>query len=689
MSRIGGSLARAAGATLLALGLVGLPATAPQARAAGDSYVTGATTYVADPATAAIHVTVDMTFKDTKPDTDTVRYYFTGYRLGIQKEAVNVHVTSGSRTLATTIKPTTANGASFLALDITFAARVYRNQTTAFRIRYDLPDSGPRSTGAVRVGAAVIGFYAWSYGPDRASVAIDLPAGFEPTTQGDPLVARTNPDGSTTLSAADIADRGTWFAWISAQRPAALTRVVLQVPIEGTPEPIEIRAFPEDATWLDAVRSRLSQALPVLGRLIGLPWPVSGTLVVSETYTPLLGGYAGFFNQGDVAGQADSISITEDPDPLVIVHESTHAWFNADLFTGRWINEGLADEYASRALAQAGQTGYDPERVVPTDTGAFPLDAWPAPGRINDPSTSQRERYGYNASWTVVRALLDEIGTERMAAVFKAAAARQLPFVGRPAPERMSLATGSPDWHVFLDLLEQVGGSKRAEGLFASWVVTAVQRPQLTAHTAAVAAYGQLLARGRGWLPGAVVRRPMAAWDFAAARDAMAAANAVLAQRDAIDAAAASLGLPTTRALQRAYESATSDLAAARVLAAEQLATLGAIRRARTTVDAPRDLLTSLGLIGADPGPDLAAAARSFETDDLAGARASAGAAERLVHDAAAAGRQRLETAGAGLLAFLVAGGMVALWIRRRRRARARAAATLGASPAQKETRGG
>src|SRR5574340_551574 len=310
-------------ALLLSAGLlVGGPLLAPvglrPVAAAAETTVTGATTYVLDPAARAVHVTITLTFTDVKADTPDTRYYFTGYRLGIQGEARAVSVTSGTTKLVSTVSPATdsTTGAAYQVLDVTFPGRVYRNQTIAFQVTYDLPDSGPRSSGLIRIGPAIAAFYARSYGADRASVTIKLPPGFQAASQGDPLSVTTASDGSTVLAATDGADRGRWFAWITAQRPSALTSVHLEIPIEGQPKPIEVRAFPEDQTWLDAVRARLTEGLPVLARLIGLPWPVPGVLTVSEAYAPLLGGYAGLYRQSDLpgVGAADTINIAEDPD---------------------------------------------------------------------------------------------------------------------------------------------------------------------------------------------------------------------------------------------------------------------------------------------------------------------------------------------------------------------------------------
>ena len=83
-----------------------------------------------------------------------------------------------------------------------------------------------------------------------------------------------------------------------------------------------------------------------------------------------------------------------------------------------------------------------PDAVQRTQAGAFPLEAWPAPGAITDKPTQLAETYGYDASWTLVRQLLTEVGPDRMRLVFKAAAAHQIAYAGRPAPETLPLPDG-------------------------------------------------------------------------------------------------------------------------------------------------------------------------------------------------------------------------------------------------------
>ncbi len=650
-----------AAALLVAAGLLAPLAAPPAALAGSESFVSGSTTYTLAPAERAVHVAVDLSFRNTKPDTTSVRYYFTGYRVGLQKEASGVRATHAGSRLATKLN----DRGDYLELDVSFGTRVLHGQTFGFRVQYDLPDAGPRGEGTIRVGDAIAAFYAWSYGADRASVRIVLPPGFSPSTQGDPVKTATSASG-TVLSASDISDRDRWFVWVTAERPAALASTSLTVPIDGRDERLEVRAFPEDALWGQTVRDRLARGLPVLGELIGLPWPVPGTLQVSEAYAPLLGGYAGFYRQAEGPGGVAEIRVTEDPDTLVILHEASHAWFNGDLFEERWINEGLANEYAALALRQLGEVGRDPEPVAPADRAAFGLNGWPSPSRIEDQQTDAAERYGYNASWLVMRRLLAGIGLQRMRLILAAADGHQIAYVGRPAPEPAA-SPGAVDWRAFLDLLEQVGGAKDAEALFGTWVVTAGQRADLSAHTEGVASYQELVQQGHGWLPGLVVRRPLAAWDFAAAGAAMTEARTILGERDQIDGLAQSLGLATPDVLQRAYEEAASDLATAMRVAGQEQDALEAIRDAQATVSAEHDLFVLIGLVGSTPQAELDAAAGAFTAADFDAAQRHAGEAAATIGSAATVGQQRA-VAGGGMTLVLVLAGGTLLVVRRRRR---------------------
>jgi hypothetical protein len=667
-------------ATFVAVGLVLGPVGASPVRAADDGLdLVSSATYTLAPKSGVVHVSVVVTATNNKPNlvqktpdgTRTTRYFYERASLVVQREATRIRASAGRSRLAVTHE----DAANYKVVDVGFRTDLFYHHSTTFRLDFDLPGGAPRSPSDIRVGSAFATFYVWAFG-DRGDVRILVPAGFTATTRGSAL-ERSVGTAATTLTAAGITDVTDWYAVVVADRHDALTQE--RIDLAGG-EHLVIRAWPEDAEWRTHVGDLLRNGLPTLVDLVGLDWPVSGDIEVAEVHTPLLEGYAGVFHVGE-----DRIEISEDLDELTIIHEASHAWFNSALFAGRWIDEGFADEYASLVLDKVSTGGLAPDPVQPESPGHVPLNEWVHPGRITDTETDQREQFGYDASWTVVRALVAEIGVERMRDVIAAAADQRIPYAGAGAPERLS---GAADWRRFLDLLEEVGGSRGATALFDSWVVLGGDSPLLATRTEARTAYAALVAAGSGWLPGIAVREPMADWDFAAARTRIEAALAILETRDRIAAVAADLGAAQPAALKTAYEGAT-DLAPVGQLADTELATLEAIVRARATAAATtRDMVTAVGLLGADPSADLAAAVNSFGAGDSAAAVMAASRVENLIAAAPAAGRTRIALGGILVGGGLIAGSSITL-LRRRRLAEAEAetaAATADASDATPNT---
>jgi hypothetical protein len=644
-------------AALLALSMGHV--AAQTAEAANGVDVRGSTTYTLLPSARVVRVVADLTFRNVTADTARFRYYYTGYGVGVHAEARAIKATRGSRILRTSI----TRRSGYQIVNVTFGTSVYRGQSTKFRLQFDLPDGGARSDSSIRVGRAFAGFYGYAFGEDSADVRIVLPAGFKVTTrEGERMASAPASGGATVLSARGIRRPDRWWVFIAADDPAALRQETFDVAIGGERKPVTVKAWPEDQQWLTTVRGRLEGGLPIMGQLIGLPWPVSGTLEVVEVFSPLLGGYAGVFYE-----PRSQIRITEEPNELVILHEASHAWFNGGLATGRWINEGLADEYAALTLARLGAKPYSPETVDRRAAAAFPLNDWPAPRAVKDPQTEARERYGYNASWRVMRELVAEIGEARMREVFQAAAARQIAYVGEGEPETVTGAA-SADWRVFLDLLQERGGSATAASAFSEWVITPADKPLFGQRTTARREYERLAEEGGTWRPPYSVRLLMARWSFPAATEQIKLAGRVLDGRNAIAQLARSLDIRTTSTLEQAYESSGGEVLAAQQLADEQRSTLQTIDQARARVAPERTPLTLVGLFGDDPDSALADARRDYEHDDLAGARSAAQHAVALLEGATERGVERVRILLGGFAALVL--GIVALLVAARRRPR-------------------
>jgi hypothetical protein len=657
-SRPRGLAACAAAALLLAVAALGSAPVPPVVAAEDELFIETSSSYTLDPAAAAVHVVVDVTATNRKPNlvqqtptgTRTTRYFYDGVLLVIHSEAVSVKARAGKSAL--TVRVSQKEG--YAVAEVRFRQDLFFGQSTKFTLTYDLPGGAPRSDSDIRVGSAFATFYAWAFG-NRGSVLIRVPAGFDVETTGSPLVESVA-DGVRTLTATAISGVPDWYAIVVADRHDALTTDRLDLP---GGEHLVIRAWPEDAEWLSRVSDLLRVGLPALVDEIGLDWPVEGDIEVAEVHTPLLEGYSGVFYTN-----RDLIEISEDLDELTIIHEASHAWFNADLFVGRWIDEGLADEYASRVLDAVSVGGLEPEPLTPDSDGAVRLNEWTHPGRIADAETDARETFGYEASWTVVRDLVHDIGEDRMRAVFSAADARQVAYVGAGEPETVTIPN---DWRRFLDLLEEAGGSTDADRLFRRWVVTPDQLPQLDARASAREAYKALVEAGDGWMPGFAVRDPLGRWQFAEATKEIAAADGVLDVRDEIGGIASELEVAPPASLRAAYEGAQESLDDARALADEQLAAARSVLDAAHDVAAERDVFTSLGLIGEDPAAALAVAEAAFSSGDTDAASDDATAIRALIDGADDAGRTRA-LAGGGV-AVAAGGVVVALAMRRRRRA--------------------
>ena len=396
---------------------------------------------------------------------------------------------------------------------------------------------------------------------------------------------------------------------------------------------VAIHAWPEDKEWLDRVATVLEDGLPDLEDAIGLPWPVAEELGVTEVSSAEIEGYAGIFDS-----RHDSIWISEELEDHVIVHEAAHAWFNRGLYDERWINEGLADEYAARIVAGTASQG-PPGVVDPAAKAAFPLNDWPPPSRI-DEDTQASELYGYDASWTVIHAIAAEIGVDKLRAVFASAAGHLVPYVGAGPAET---ATGPADWRRFLDELEELGGSTKAEALFERWVLTAPETRLLDDRAAARTRYAALVTAGGDWLPGFLVRKPMAAWRFSDATAAMSLAETALAERDELRSAIDGLGLAFPNGLERSYESADSrdDLSSLTTRFDAWLAAAAAIRSARDQLAVRRAPLADIGLIGAEPEAAYHAALAAFAAGDDAGAIAGSSATLTVLGGAEEIGRGR------------------------------------------------
>jgi hypothetical protein len=668
-TRIG--LASLAGASLLALVMAVLPAAEPalslppsitpaQVLAAGDELeVATSARYEVDAPARRVHVTVDLEAVNRKPVTTkggvVTRYRYEAVTLAMPPEAGRIRASQDG----TARDPGVTRRDGYKVVSVPFRSPLYFGDHASLTVTFDLPAGKPRSSSGIRIGSAFLSFPVWAYG-DRGAVRVVVPSPYTVATRGRELEAATSPKGATILTASTDKPLA-WHAFVDATDDSALASKELA--LDGG-QLIRLQGWPEDAKWRRVAGRTLAGGIPELQRRIGLPWPVAGTLTVTEVHTPLLEGYAGLYDRAQAR-----ITIGEQLDRLTMLHEVSHAWFNGGLFTERWITEGLAEEYAARVLRAQGVETAGPPKVKRGAKGSFALGVWPAPSAIGDQAAVRREQFGYAASWTVVRRVVEAAGEEGMRRVFAAAAAGTTAYPGSGPAEASALPN---DWRRLVDLAEELGGASGIASLVAAWALPPDAAPPLEARSEARAAYRDLVGRGGTWAPPAVVRAELDAWRFDDAQEAIAAASAALEARDALagEASAAGLALPTT--LQAAYESAGTTGALDAIAAGidDARAVLPALAAAAASEAAPRDWLADLGLGDEEPAASLQAARDAWAAGDVAAARAQAEELSARLEDASDAGASRLAAIAVvpaiGALLLLVAGVVVGA---RRRRA--------------------
>lgn len=645
--------------------------------------------YSVDATAAAVHVTSTYVLSELKPDEGTRYFYFQSFNVVTEGAVTNLTVTESGKPLGFAATGT----GKFQRLDITFAHPLRYTKPQTVVISYDLGGRAPRTAGDTsRVNAAYASFPVFSFGsPGASSASVVVPGTFTLDIRGAPFTQST--DGANQVAvAAAIADTDDFYAVVSARNDANLTTADLTV---GSNH-FQIRSWPGDGDWSTFVQQHVSSGVPQLEQLVGQPWPEPDkTVDVHEAYTPYLYGYGGWFD-----AQNDTIEIGEHLDDNVVYHELSHAWFNDSLFAERWINEGMAQEYASRTVAALGGTLTAPNPIDLTAAGAISLGTWSTPASDH---ADAAEAFGYNASWKVIRSITDEIGLAKMRLVV-AAAEKHTPVYSAGQADATAIS-GSTNWKQFLDLVDVIGGATTADAQFNDSVANADQQSLLTARAAARIAYASLITNeaaptptAQRWTTPAIVQTSMESWSFDEAMSTIAQSNSVLGLVAKIANIPIEGEAPDFSSIRQAYGSASSrsQLAAVVTAAQHQLdgrtATAAAITAkiaadksaaaaklaadtaaARSAVAAALDkrrhadgLFTRVGMWGSDVDVHIEAAQRAMDTGQFDVVTAEATAASERVSDAEGIGRRRAGLAGGGFVVLI--GALLGLIVVIRRR---------------------
>jgi hypothetical protein len=641
---------------LVAAALVVLGTPTPIAAASPGLRIVTSTRYDAQPDRGRVHVSIDAAATALTPDTSAGRTYYTGVRFGVPLEAAHVAATSGGARLAVSHQASTGR------VDVTFGTRVFYQQTYRYRVTFDLLDGGGAADRDVRVSTSLVAFPVWAFGSDGtggSSVRVTIPSGYAVTVEAGTMTEQSS-SATTTLVSGSIADPTAFFAYVSADRAGAFTSTPVSISVGRQTARIDVRGWSDDPEWSARMVKLLRDGLPELRDLIGLDYPVSGTLGVEEAATSRLGEYAGTYDSF-----SGSITVRYDADAVVGLHEAAHIWFNGSLFRDRWIDEAFAEYYgveATRALGLHGSTfALDPALI----DDKIPLNDWGAPG-VEKPGV---EDFAYAATYHLAQLIADRAGSDGLQRVWRAASDGELsyqPVRAGTAPEKGRAIT-QDSWQQLLDLLEERTGGAYAD-LWRAWVANDEQALLLERRERARTSYQADVRDAGDWELPDSIRFLMSSWQFDEADGQLADVRFLLSQRDRINAAASAIDVVPPPTLRQKFEG-DAGLQAARSEAAAELATLSGLARASRAVSTEPGALAWIGLLGAQPMADLAAARDAFEAGDLPVADEHAQAALQSRSGAEDAGRQRVAIGGGALLA-LDAAGMAGLFARRRRRQR-------------------
>ena len=194
-------------------------------------------------------------------------------------------------------------------------------------------------------------------------------------------------------------------------------------------------------------------------------------------------------------------------------------------------------------------------------------------------------------------------------------------------------------------------------------------------------AYGRTLQAAQPWRLPPSIREALRAWQFDVAGELTGQAEAVLVQRDALEASAAAAGVTLPDRIRQAFEGTGGLDAAAAEAEFEQAivdAVASAVAARPTTTDPGEQIMVFIGLIATDPEGRLALARTSLTVGEMETAYVAALAAEAAWIDAVDLGRTRLVSTV--LLTFALL--LLASLVRQRRRRVLADAGAKAAGPA-------
>jgi hypothetical protein len=567
------------------VGLVSV-GTAPPAIAAndGDLRMEGAVTYELLPDESRVRVTVEVELENRVPDRrEGNTIYYTVYEnmlVPVPAEATNVSAErAGGGSLSTFREELEDADPQWEMLGVNLSPDLRFGAPQTVRISFDLPDQTPRSEGLVRASPAYTLFPIYPMGdPEDASITVIVPDVYdELEIVGSSMRRSVADDGTITYTADDIDEE--FYATLAARNDGLLD----EREITSGDYTFILRYTPGDEEWADFAQDVVSRGVILLEQAIGEPWPGDADMAIVESSSPHAFGYAGWFDQ-----QANAIEVSDQLDAFTMLHELAHAWFNGDTLSERWLREGLADMYAD--LAAHRMTGFVPQ----VDAGPSESDETVALAEWDESSIGLRsvDDYGYDTSWWAIDRIYDEIGPEAMTDVLTAAFGSDIAYASGSG-EREQLR-GPVDWRRFLDLLEEIGGSRTAREVYEELVLDDAGLDRLADRDTARTAYDDLVGDAGDWGAPYEVRRAMSTWTFPGVADLVAESEQILGYRDDVLEALAHLGVDELPEMDAEYQG-SERLDDTIELSLEYSETAGTVLTAEERPDGALGVLTWVG----------------------------------------------------------------------------------------------
>ncbi len=579
---------------------------------------------------------------------NTVYYsYFDSLIIVVPTSAQNMKIVSRGAEIESTAEE----------LDGDFEVRTARLPTElrsgerrSFTVTYSLPLGEIRGEGLFFSNPAFHAFPMWSFSdPGTGSLRLRIPEDAHLTEFGDVLRRTGLNDGyiEWTPRTFDVPEELFTFVTVTIDEGLDTQRFTV------ADQEIELRTWPGDDEWSSFAKQTISDGLPQLEELIGLPVPDQQVLEVTESVNPYFYGYAGWYDQLET-----SIEIGNELDTGVMIHELSHAWFNESLFAERWMSEGLAEEFAWQAQSALNWEAEDvPETPDPNARNAQPLIEW---GRsttagVDDAEFRAREEYGYATSWYVMREMVQVVGLDTVQYMIRAANDDLSSYPGSN-PEETTFARD--DWQRVLDLAMVSATDEEEdalEALFIEYVIAPRHEELIEQRRVARDRYDEFVEFEHGWEVPLDLRRELERWKFEEANELMDKAVEVHDRYREVLAIAEEANLDLSDAAQLSYEKNGTDFALALKVLADQEVSISDVEGVRR--QATRQLSTeeSWGLRDVPRAPYVALAEEAFASDDrdrIVDARVRL---DNMLAEAAFVGAERLFWAKIAVAALAIA----------------------------------